>query len=323
MIFGLDYLGGAKYERIALRNLPAGWALGLFANTFGDSRSLAAKALARGHIVRVHLIWKDDHKFGRAEIAAAVKEAKRWRALSDQHGTALRISPWCEHRAKKDVLAKLHAAIMNELPNCLYVNAPISGGDYLRGVTNETHHGMKALSQPYNFSFDGVDCCDADAEGFKEAHSSSDLFFFWTSRFNGKWEPNDPTPRPKRKGWPDDKMCQSVIALAKTKEAVSLPSGEIYKSHGENDGDGNPRAEKMVYISKHRASKVELINAAGKVVDTLTPSGQLEDRRYVYRSRKWGYELAKTASVCRVKMNGKIIGSYDPIFRQNAYRNKG
>lgn len=317
---GIDYLGAAKFERTALRNLPTGGAVGVFAKTFGDALPFVKKVLAKGLDVRVHLIWKDDHKFGDAEHKAAVKEAKRWRGVSDQYGAKLQISPWCEHReANKAKLEKLRVAIMKELPNCDYVNTPLDAGALMSGVVNEVHHSRRIPGGRWNYSFDGTDCCESDIAKARKDHAGCEKFFLWTSRFNGKWEAADDTPRPNRKGWPDDKMCRSILAQFKQKESVKLSSSrDVYKSHAENDGDGNSRAEKMVFVTE-RAGKCEFL-FNGRVVETLRASGRLDDGRFVHRSTKWGYEFAKKYAICSARVGGKDRGTFDPVFKQNGYK---
>lgn len=318
---GLDYLGIAKFPRVALRNIPNGACVGAFAKTFGDSRGFISEALAKGAPrARVHLLW-NSHVFGEKQIHEAVAEAKKWKNLSDKFKDRLLISPWCEHYcADKRMLERLRVAIIKELPHCVYVNNPSGKGAFMDGVVNEVHHSTSVPKGKYIFSFDGVDCCEADIQKFRDIHAGCEIFFLWTSRFNGKWEADEQTAIAKRSGFPDDDMCRSICAQLKKKEKVSLPSREVYKSHAENDGDGAIRAEKMVFISKAQARTADMFYN-GKLVEKFTASGRLDDGRYVYRSLKWGFKTAQKYPVLEVRINGKVIGTFDPVFRQNDYKN--
>lgn len=218
MIYGLDFLGGARYPKVVLKHHPAGWAAGFFANTFGDSRPLVRKLFdtRRTPIIRVHLLWFDDHttrKFSVADINAAVAEAKKWRVLSAEHGKCLQISPWCEHTGKEPLLRKLHKAVMNELPDCEYVNTPMAGGDMLLVSRNEVHGMHPRPRGPYNYSTDGDSCFEVDIGALERRHAKALLWLAWHPNFNGKDSVLDKTPRPLRKAWPNGKLIREIVSL--------------------------------------------------------------------------------------------------------------
>jgi hypothetical protein len=329
MIYGLDYLGGARYADLLFREHPAGWAAGIFANTFGDSRRVVQRLMDSGRCprFRVHLLWSDTHTFGTRAIAEAVAEAKRWRAIVSQYKAAIQISPWCEHNEKAALLYKLRDAVLNVLPDCEYVNTPWKG-DILRGVLNEIHGTHKAPSGPYLYSFDGLPCVDSDVQLLKETHSRSDTHYLWTSQFNGRKNPNDTTPRPQRKAWPTADLIDSVIYLHRDRGAVSIPRRWLWKSHADQHSapKPEPRALKPVFIIPPKVKRVELVADNGQVVAISSAPSPFSDGRWRYYFSQYGYQIAEKArriqghSVCKLILDGKVRGTVNAAFRAGSFR---
>lgn len=333
-MWGLDYLGGCKYERVILKEHPRGWAAGFFSNTFGNAVPTIDKLLATGRCprVRLHLMWKDNHSFSESDIPATVKEAKRIKPLLDKYpNVEFRISPWCEHRVSDGLILKTIGAVAEVLGSrVIYVNTPAKEGEVVRNhdIRNEYHGGDSSprTVDRFDFSFDGNSCVDADVEMIKSRYSNAETFYFWEPRFNGRWEDNDPTPRPSRRGWPDSKLIDSVIALSRAKGATSLPRNWLYKSHSENHGNGDKRVEKPVFIVPIKVREIEIRARNGQVVGDLKYYGTFSDGRYRYYSDAWGFEIADKAAriqgdrMCEVFVNGKKQGVLNPAFRDGSYR---
>ena len=326
MMFGLDLLGLAKYPKVARENFPQGFALGVFSSAFGDSREAVDAILSTGRCprVRVHLMWKDAHDFRRSDFPLIAKEAQRWRDLIDKHfRVQWEFSGACEHRLNGADARELASKVLQMLPGrCEYVNTPMSGGADVEGarVINE-RHGAAARSKGgrENFSFDGSPAVDCDVETIKRTFRDASTFYLWEPRFNGRWEDNDTTPRPKRRGWPDAKLLQSVIALAGECGDVGLPKKWIYKSHSENHGDGSRRSEKPVMISPVQAPMIALKRPGGAVVERLTYYGPYEGGGHRYYSKRWGFEIAQEP--LEVWANNKKCGKVNPVFRCGTFRN--
>jgi hypothetical protein len=328
---GIDYLGGAKYPDVILREHPEGFAAGFFYSTFGDARHVISKLLATGRcpVVRVQIIWENDHKYDPRnhdkKIVAAIKELNKMKARFPN--VDVQASPFCEHTIRGAQLRSLMTLCAKHAVNLTLVNNPWRG-DTMPGMINETHDTGKALSGRYNFSFDGVACVDADAEKIKGIHSRADIFFLWDARFNGKWESNEKTPIAQRKGWPDSKLIDSIIYLSRSKGGVRLDRKWLYKSHSENKGNGDRRAEHPVIISPVKTNSIELVASNGQVVDSLKYYGPYTDGRHRYYSSNWGYEIAEKAkriqgqSIVSVRAKGKVYGTCNPAFRENEWRNK-
>jgi hypothetical protein len=329
-MYGLDYLGGAKYADVIMREHPDGWAAGFFLSEFGDARPVIKKLLATGRcpVVRIQILWTNhtyDPARHDAKILAGIRECNKIKAAFPN--VDVQVSPVCEHNIKGSQLRSLFSRCAQTAQGLTLVNNPWQG-DTLPGV-NETHNAERAMSGRYNFSFDGVACVDSDTEKIKAIHSSAETFFFWDARFNGKWESNEKTPIAQRKGWPDSKLIDSIIYLKNAKGGVKLPKGWLWKSHSENKGTGDARAEKPVCIAPVKASRLELVAGSGQVIGTLRYYGAYSDGRFRYYSDEWGYQLADKAKriqghpIVSVRAGRKIYGTINPAFRENEWRNKG
>lgn len=319
MRWGLDLLGAAKYPKVAAREFPSGFYLGIFLNTFGPAWSAIRRILDTGRCagVRGHAIWEDNHTY-RPErhdriIMAELERANRLKR--DYPTIDVQFSPFCEHNIKGVQLTRLFQNLMDNSDLTL-VNS-FWKGDRVSGVINEVHGKHPSLSGMYNFSFDGTACVDSDVTAFKEKHKGAETFYLWDFRFNGKWDEKDTTPRPKRTGWPDRKHIRSIVALTKDRGEIKFPKNWIYKSHAENHGPGDVKGEKPVMISPIKTRAIEL-RRGENLIATLPYYGTFAGGGYRYYARKWGYEIA--TDVLDVWANGKRVGTVNPAFRAGSFR---
>jgi hypothetical protein len=303
--FGQDYLGGAKFQKAILQNHDFSQGVGLFATTFGDSLPLAQKLANKGvPFLRIQLAWQDNHTFTEKQFPAIAKEAKRFCPLASK--TKLYLSGACEHNLDFKLASKLAEMVLAACPQATYVNTPWKGA-VLPKYINETHNKGGPKSAKSSYSSDGSPSEDIDIEGQKKK-GFTEFFMFWSPRYNGRWEDNDPTPRPQRKGFADAKMIKSMLALAGDKGKTSLPKNWIYKSHSENHGKGDPRAEKPVVIAPVKVKSIKVGN-----VD-CNYYGTFEGGRHRYYCPKWGYEIG-TSPVAIGK-----YGFVNASFRDGLYR---
>lgn len=337
MIFGLDHLGGAKYADLAVQEHPSGWAFGVFWNVdgFGSAEELIKKVAKTGRapIIRVQGIWRDDHNttpFSEADKVRAVKIAQRLEAIAKQNGNVeFRYSPFTEHKNSPEFMRDAFRLIKKAAPSLVLVNNPNHDcRTIIDEVINEFHGKEKKprKCKQHQFSFDGTPCEDSDVESYKAVYKETQIFFLWSPRFNGRWEDNDTTPRPQRGGWPDPNHIDSIIYVASHRGQCSLKANHLYKSHSENKGNGDPRAEKPVYICPVRARAVELVARNGQVVDTLRYYGTFSDGRFRYYSQNWGYQIAEKCKriqgdpLTQVRINGKLFGTINAGFRFGGFR---
>lgn len=341
MKYGVDYIGGAKYPKIALDNHPKGWAIGLLweVDGFGKADKLFARSLIKNLTsdYRIHLIWKDNHVFTESDIAVAVKKAKEVRKVltKQPYVINLGISPFLEHRCSLELMTKCKDAVMEVFKDdgfVYFVNTPEADKYAIfKNEVNELHH-VHAKPQIPNlqFSYDGKSCLDADVESDKKRFKRCDYFFFWDWSLNCKYAEDDKTPRPLRKLKPDPKLIQSIAMMGESKGRTRFPSNELYKAYAEAEPVPNDhskpisRSWKPLFIINTKADKIEL-KVKKQVVATLNyEKAYSHGKGYVYRSTEWGIDIAKKLDkdlpVVNVWVGGKKIGRVNVMFRDGYYR---
>lgn len=325
MIYGLDFLGLAKYSKVALQEFPNGFGLGCFSSTFGDARP-AVEAIIKAKspgLIRVQLAWKDGHNFSPRDFAKIKEEAGKWHSLVNKYpGVGWYFSGACEHKLNLADAMALKDVVIDVLPSVAYVNCPIQGGADLTGYINE-RHGSKATCKQKNdaFSFDGSACVDANVTALKSEFSIAPYYMFWDGRFNGRYDEKageKPPPISQRKGWPDARHIRSIVALAGERGLVSLRKDWLYKSHSENKGNGDPRAEKPVMICPIKTRSIELVGEGGRPLASLKYYGPYSGGGYRYYSTKWGYEIAKRP--VDIYISRHKYGTINPVFRCGSFR---
>lgn len=338
MMFGLDFLGLPKYADVAIREFPAGWALGAFANTFGDAFPVVREIVRSGRCphVRMQLLWSDSHSFSLADMPLAISEAKRYNKLAGNNPkTKFELSVFCEHNIPNPDpwLDQVAAAA----PNCRIVNTPYKGA-LSRKYKNEVHGSSPRPKGPYNYSYDGTSCVDADVMADKRQYRNSEVFFFWIPQFNCKKsmathdDEGKPLPRipPKeRTVQPSSGQIDSVIYLHNHAGAgITLPKLFLWKSHADQQSETvpEPRASKPVLICPVKADRFELVADNGQVVDVLPYYGPYKDGRHRYYLGDFGYQVSEKAlriqghPVLQLRSGRKIHGKVNPAFRAGNFR---
>lgn len=334
--FGVDYLGGARYGKAIIKAHPAGFAAGFFTNVdgFGDSLPVVRDLLDTGRCPseRLHLKWDDDHQYA-DKFKSIRKEARRVAKVIDEYkDIEWYVSGACEHRLTKNQATELSRIVLDEMPSGVtYVNSAEKGAfiDPADNIINETHlDGGRMPKGRYIFSYDGQPATDyrsATCQEIKDKHKNAEIFFVWDARCNNNWEWGVKKPRPERKGMADAPFLQSLAALAMEMGSCKLEKSTLWKSHSENKGNGDSRAEKPVFITPREVKEITLF-AGGKKVITMPYYDvyrQENDPRiwYRYYAHEWGYKLAMKAvqlsgsPVCEIRVGKKVIGQCNPAFR--------
>ena len=322
--YGLDLLGAAKYKDVAVKYHPKHFAFGIFTQKeiFGDGYPVVKALLERNGtpLVKYNLRWSDTHSFSTSDFPKIVAEAKRFVPLMVKYPAVhCYVSGATEHKLSERDAQTLANQVLAVLPDrCKYINNPwIKGGGKLLPVTariiNEVHGAENPPSGMYSYSFDGTAAEDSNTQSIKDKHYRAETFYIWSPRFNGHWESGSSMPRPLRKGYPDGKMIRSMTALASLKGDTSFPRGAIYKSHSENKGTGDTRAEKPVIIIRNRASKVMVGIHSCPYYGPYSTAGY-----YRYYCPRWGYEMG--IQPVDVKAGSRTIGKVNPSFRDGIYR---
>ncbi len=339
MRFCLDYLAGANYGELILQEHPEGWGAGFILNTNKpewkkNNAWPVIEALARSGrapLIRVHAIWEDNHTYNSKKHDSVIeREFRKCLELANKFvGVEFQFSWMCENNmtaAQNSLMVKRYNGSRVTLVNSIWKGAVVAG------AVTEVHGDHAPAKGPYNYSFDGKVCFDANTQKLKEVHGKCLNFFFWFSQCNGRWNADskkDPTPRNKRAAWPYAKLLDSAIYLHRNKGNTRLRGNNIWKSHADQHGPTpDDRANKPVLISPTNVKEVTLVADNGQVVGKASNSGIFNDGsgRRLYRFSEWGMDMAEKArriqghSVVKIMANGKSIGTVNPAFRDGSFR---
>ena len=323
MLCGLDLLAGAKYKKEVVKF--SGFALGIFAETFGDAFPVVEAAIKAGcKLVRVQLIWSDSHSFGDKDIPKIKKLAAKYNQLANKYPAAdIRLSPFCEHNLGNP--DKYLDICQLAAPSCTIVNTPWKGA-FSKKYINEIHGDHAKPPGRYQYSVDGgfkndTDVMDIDVEALKEKHKDAEILFLWSARFNLKWSMKDKTPRPQRKAFPTKDYVQSIAYLFTDKRKTSIPKKTTVKSHAENHGPdpitGKPDAkgDKLLIIYPERHDRLTL-KRNGKKIGSLNYYGTFSGGGFRYYASTFGFKYGK----CDVFAGSKKIAEINGGFRDGVYR---
>lgn len=326
MPFGQDELGAPKFAQPAIANQPLDQGFGEFADVFGDGYPVAEEMAKKGiPFERIELAWSDSHSFSQNDFPSIVSKAKHFCPLTVKYSKVhFYFSGACEHELNFQLASKLASLVKAACPTATYVNVPDSKGAVLPLELNESHGGGSPKSKRFAFSFDGVEASDSNIEAIKKQFAGAEYFLIWSSRYNGRWSPNDTTPRPQRTGFSDGNDIQAHIILAQPKGTTSLPAGWIYKplaeNHGPSNGVPDPKGGKPLFIAPIHVGTIQL-SKSGKALAGFQYYGTYAGGGYRYYDLgDRGFELTKKCSgVCDV-VAGKKYGSVNPSFRDGSYR---
>ena len=337
---GIEYLGATKYPEIVVETHPKGLACGFLYSVdgFGSAHKVIDDLLAtrKCTTTRIHLSWKDSHSFNDADIAIAVKKAKKLNNLVKKYPTVdFYVSPWLEHRANLALITKLQKEVSKVLePRVKYTNSFISGGAYLPNVVNEVHHSLSSVKGKYIHSFDGLDGLDVDMNKYKDIHKKADIFFHWAWFSNSKVSKKDTTKRADRKLKPQKRMLQvQELQLAnRYPPKHKLENGRIYKAYAEAHldpkGQADSRSYSITFLTTGKPKEI-LFKAKGKVLLRLTFSGSTHGSQRIYRNISNPFAVDLWRDALKLNKKGMVnvwedkvrVGNVLPIFRCGEYRN--
>lgn len=327
---GRDYLGAPYFRKVVMQSHLHGYGGGVFWETFNHGKHTGKACVVEWAkegpsfmpFIRVQGLWAGSSHSYKGKEKAALNIAEELANIAVVHGEIkFYYSPFCEN---KDAPTEFLLKLKQEFPILRIVHTANKGAGLVKGVINETHgdYRPKGMSA---FSYDGLSIVNADVEMFKEATKDCEYAMDWNASDNGRRNDSPSAPAiPNRKHWTSNKMNESIFYQStNTRAADSLKKGLMGKSHGDPDTVPNPRDDnKYVMLSPHKSDEIQLLNGT-KPVEKLKYSGKShEDGRYIYRSNKWGCEIAKKGRKLTVKQGGKLYGQVDPGFRVNEYRNK-
>jgi hypothetical protein len=339
-LWGIDYLGGAKYGSEIAKSHPDNFAIGIFTqkDLFGDAYPVLDSVLASKKVplVRYNLRWSDSHTFSRQDFPKIVAEAKRFVPLVEKYpNVECQFSGATEHNLNKQDATDLAIEVLKVIPQrCEYVNNPLeSRGAFITPgvrILNEVHGGKTRrprVGGRYVYSFDGTDAFDVNVTAIKNRFHDADVFFMWTSQNNGRRNVADNTPRPQRKFWPTGDLIRMQAFLATSEGSVSLDRSMLHKP--KSDQHVTPPASrelKPVFIVGTDAQRIEFVSDSGKVIATSGSRMPFADGRSRYYLPDYGYKIANKAievhgkPTVNVRVKGKVVGIINPGFRAGVFR---
>ncbi len=326
MIYGIDYLAGAKYGRKILEAHPAGLAAGFFANTFGNPYPVIRKLLEQNlcPAIRIHAVWEDNHKYNKAKHDDIIRaEYAKLVSLAHEYPLVMwYFSPFCEHtmtaRQFRNVVASLSES------NVTIVNNPMKGRG-IAGFITERHGSKSNPEQTGIFSYDGEDAFGANVPQHKEKFGACELFFMWAPQLNLRKALNDNTPRPVRTYRPHIKHIKTLVEYCYliVTDDPQLSSRFTYKPVAEDTGDS--KSNKIVLISKRKIPFYAFV--AGTKLYKLTYFGPFKGGGHRYYSKEWALDVFTQAWADEnitvldlIDPAGKVIGKVCPIVRAGNFR---
>ena len=346
MNYGIDFLGGARYQKTVLAEHPRAFGFGCFAEVdgFGKAYDLIEKVAALGvPFIRVQMMWKDNHQFTPQDVKVVQQRfAKLFPIMKKYPSIKWYVSPCCEHMLSESQFEPFAEAVMNIGSFALgveVVNSPIHGkGHHSKKYINEFHGADKnPKGSRYAFSFDGTQCVDSDIETYKNNYANAEYFMLWNSQCNGNRKvftsdkergPKDYKDRSKRIYWPTPKQIDSWIYLTThNKGNTKIPKGWIFKSHSDQHSmppEGKDQKPCWVKLPKFKAIEVRAVN--GQLIDKAPYFGTYQGGGHRYYHSDYGYILAEKAyriqgmGVCNVFGDGKKVGQINLAFRDGVYR---
>ena len=223
-----DLLGAVKYPQVALRGCQRGSAIAVLDNYFMKGAKkhddLYKRILnhKKNFTLLVHGIWNNDHNFGPADIAKAIRTAKRLQKICDATGKKIYFSPFLEHRKGVVVMQDVFNKIALVAPDLLPMSTGITHSPMFTTEIHNNDWGTLPMHS-YFFSTDGTDARTENIPALKSEHHRATQFGMWIPECNGKKTLHDSTPPTKRKNWPKIKDLRQLTKLYGSPVGVPIP----------------------------------------------------------------------------------------------------
>lgn len=343
--YGLDFIGGSNYPELINETHKKHRSIGVLLSASGWDESKAWIVVKQASeskvcpIIKVIGKWEDDHRFTESHINKSIQQFQKLKKIAEEFpDQKFWFNPWLEYRASAADIETLTSKLDNSACNIeIVLNPETIKQPFKRGkkfIVELHHKHFEDIPRTrMSFSYDGNDQVDSDLERDLKRAKDVECFWGWDWRFNGKYSEKDNRPRDKRTHWPDRRLQKSIWKqFTETRGKTNLKQagdGRLYKSHADNHGDGNPRAEKALFLIPERAVRVDLVHR-GKVIYSFPyerPFAHNSDL-HVYRSDNYGYQIAnkviqetgKDNATVQVWVGDKKIGRINPIFRTGYFR---
>lgn len=304
----LDFLGLAHPNwklQPTLDAFPQGFAIGCFADTFGNPIPKLRQFFDSGKVsaFRLQAWWDNAHKI--APLAHLKKELPKWESLAKQYPhIPFYISHSCEYseQNRKEVIRRV-SLVQNLCPSCKIVQTPMHS-PVVPGVGFVEYHGSKAKAKAGEIaSTDGNEICQMDSLKWMQSNAAGELVFGWNAEFNGR-NAHTTEPPMQRDSFPNGKYVKTTVAQMMPKGVIPVPAfdarafkgDELYKVMAE-DQKNDSRSNKPVIMLAKKVPQIDLVTFDNKVVTSfkLFPDSNPHKLERYYSSGLWGYEIAQRA----------------------------
>lgn len=341
-MYGLDFLGGTKYEHEAIAGLPHGWAAGIFLREFGDGFDLIEPLAHGGNCpaIRTHILWDKSHKYSAKLNKLVFEEAAKLNAVAAKYPSVkFYVSPYCEHNKPGSEIGPILKKLQHDCPHLTPVNS-IWKGDIVKDYISEVHGDAKAPPGDFLWSADGDDLPQIDSAKEVSAYGRALIRFGWGQRFNLRQQEDlkkDPPllnlPPMKRTAKPSVEYIHSVARLVQPPgTAPEFPHAHplthftgqksIMKSHAEDKvGNNDPRANKLMAIFSEHAPEVDVYDCENNHIEQMRFYGPYSGGGFRYYSSFYGYQLGEKAKKQTgsewvvFKVAHQFYGPVNPAFR--------
>lgn len=309
-------------------NSMLGWFEDTWKESPGDPFKKVKKCLSVERFVqgRAQIFWSYAHK--PAPLSLVVKALPRLARLQDETGKRIYASPSCEYDAStpKKLVEQWVKAIQKI--GLTPVLTPM-GGPVVPGVLIEKHGDKVANAQA--LSLDGEAFTDCDASRLVKLNSTAEYILGWIPRYNLAVAGSNALPA-QRKNPPSVKDVRSVSALFGPCVYGNLKGRQLWKTHAEDKGTGDPRANKPLAIIKEKAKFIEILDSANAPMFKFPYYGTYLDQGHRYYSgspggpKLYAYEIGDLArqrtgsDVVKIRVNGKVYTVGSAAFRQGYYQ---
>lgn len=353
MRIGGDFLGGAFFEKEALRASKPGDVFGIMPETFKGKRgngwtTVDAFGKSKKFFEGVVYITPFDgsHKYPINKLKPLIrKNVLKMEALANKYPHQIwMISFFCENNHPRSAMEPLYREMKALAPSCLFVNSILKGQE-VPGMITEIHlESSKTLprepSLEYVVSFDGFggnkshpgDFPDANIESILKKYPRARHVRYWNARCNGKFSPTQENPGlpNNRKHWPDVNYLKGHRETLTPRQGSLTWSGkELLKTFADDHAQGGKDNKLMVILPRGKGT-VEIIDSKGNVIDKLTTMGLPphtgDPKGPRFYSKRYAVEVAEIAikntgsRVVKVRCGRDIYPLTDVMLRSGKFK---
>ena len=330
MLEGLDVKAASMYGRKLRKALDKKYGIRVLWKVSGwkaNNRIVKWAGKEKLPFCVIDLVWQDNHTFGNRQKKIAIKRAKKvGKLIKKFKNTKWYVCPYLEPgkldpKEYEDVIAECR----KYLPDNVTMVSNAMEGYKVKGAIRAGHHNWYKEGMEI-FSFDGIDCKDANINRWKEKAKNADMFLLWSYSMNGKYGPKDKRARRQRTSYVEIKELLSLQGLFDNAKSANLPNTWIYKPFAEQYAPPIPRGNKPVWIAPIKAPYIELRVNDKNIFSFKYEKPYGHGTGYIYRSLTWSCDILEKVKkynkngLADVYVGSQKIGKVHACQRVNKYQ---